>query len=166
MTGKQPFASKFDLNDFRRQIERARETGLIKDLYAQLEGTSLNSIDKLERIDFERLDHEHEIRRLQGIIDSMTADERNNPRLINASRRRRIARGAGVNPLAVGSLVNKVDRIVALLRQVARRLEIASPHAAAASAPIAEDWPNTEDRLALFSVWNRNLALWEFIADS
>jgi signal recognition particle subunit SRP54 len=164
MTSKRPSRPPFDLNDFRKEIERARETGLIKDLCAQLHGIPLDSMDKFERINFERSDHEHEIRHLQGIIDSMTADERNNPRMINGSRRRRIARGAGVNPLAVGSLLRKVDRIVALIRQITRRPE--SEPLPAEPAAIADDWPNREDRLTLFSVWNRNLTLWEFIADS
>ena len=58
--------------------------------------------------------------RLQGVIDSMTADERRNPsRVIDQSRRRRIAAGAGVEPHEVNELVKQFDGMAAMMKEMA-----------------------------------------------
>ena len=65
-------------------------------------------------------DLENDINRLFGIIDSMTADERRNPsRVVDQSRRRRIAVGAGVEPHEVGDLVKQFDGMAAMMKGMA-----------------------------------------------
>src|SRR5271154_5707964 len=66
------------------------------------------------------IDADEEIKRIQGIIDSMTPDERSDPGLIDISRRRRIAAGSGVEPADVSGLVKQFDAMAAVVRQMAQ----------------------------------------------
>lgn len=104
---------KFDLNDFRQQIVQMKKMGSVKDLMGKIPGLGdlANSM--------EGMDADAEIKRIQGIIDSMTLAERSNPSLIDISRRRRIAAGAGVEPSDVSSLVKQFDAMAAFVRQMA-----------------------------------------------
>lgn len=104
---------KFDLNDFRQQIGQMKKMGSIRDLVKMIPG--LNAMP-----DLEGLDADGEVQRIQGIIDSMTPDERRNPHLIDISRRRRIAAGAGVDPSDVSGLVKQFDAMAALVKQMSQ----------------------------------------------
>ena len=64
-------------------------------------------------------DTSKEIRRMVGIIDSMTPDERKNPKVIEASRRQRIAKGSGVQPKQVNELIKQYDMMKPLLTGMA-----------------------------------------------
>jgi signal recognition particle subunit SRP54 len=66
------------------------------------------------------IDPDGEVQRIQGIIDSMTPDERRNPHLIDIPRRRRISAGAGVDPSDVSSLVKQFDAMAALVKQMSQ----------------------------------------------
>ncbi|MBL9085497.1 MAG: signal recognition particle protein, partial [Planctomycetales bacterium] len=89
-------AGKFTLEDFRRMLVQTRRMGPIGKLMGLIPG-----MGQLKEM-MGDADHEGEMRRIGGIIDSMTADERRNPtRIIDPSRRRRIAAGAGVDPSEV-----------------------------------------------------------------
>jgi signal recognition particle subunit SRP54 len=64
-------------------------------------------------------DAEGDMRRLRGIIDSMTAEERRNPsRTIDASRRRRIAAGSGVDPSEITQLVKQFDGMADVMKRM------------------------------------------------
>jgi signal recognition particle subunit SRP54 len=154
---------KYNLNDLRRQIEGLRQSGLNKDLYLKLHRVLPSTLYPIEPITFEMSDFEEEIRLVQGIIDSMTADERENPRMIDSLRCRRIARGAGVSPSEVRSLVKQFGAVAAAVEQIDWKSLPIPP--ATKPSPVAHAWPSTLDRLALFPNWNRNLMLWEFVAD-
>ena len=66
------------------------------------------------------VDAEQDMKRLFGIIDSMTADERRNPtKVIDQSRRRRIAAGAGVEPHEVNELVKQFDVMATMMTAMA-----------------------------------------------
>jgi signal recognition particle subunit SRP54 len=66
------------------------------------------------------VDAEGDMRRLGGIIDAMTAEERRHPsRVIDQSRRRRIAAGAGVEPSEVSSLVKQFDGMADVMKRMA-----------------------------------------------
>ncbi len=105
---------KFDLNDFRQQIGQMKKMGSVKELISKFPG--LNQMP----IDLDNLDADGEVQRIQGIIDSMTPDERRNPHMIDISRRRRIASGAGVDPSDVSSLVKQFDAMAALVKQMSQ----------------------------------------------
>jgi signal recognition particle subunit SRP54 len=61
---------------------------------------------------------EGEMERFFGMIDSMTPDERRNPRVIDQSRRRRIAAGSGVEPHDVNELVKQFDGMASLMKEM------------------------------------------------
>ncbi|MEO0530652.1 MAG: signal recognition particle protein, partial [Planctomycetota bacterium] len=69
--------------------------------------------------DLDCLDAEGDLRRLQGIIHSMTPDERRKPKIIDQSRRRRIAKGSGVEPHEVNELVKQFDAIAPMMTAMA-----------------------------------------------
>jgi len=106
---------KFDLDDFRKQIVQMKKMGSMRDLMSKIPGLNQMGLDELGGIDADE-----EIKRIQGIIDSMTPDERSDPRLIDISRRRRIASGSGVDPADVSGLVKQFDAMAAVVKQMAQ----------------------------------------------
>ena len=61
-----------------------------------------------------------ELRRVEGIIDSMTPDEREHPDGIDTSRRQRIARGSGSDPSEVNELLKQFEAMSKVMQQIAR----------------------------------------------
>jgi len=104
---------KFDLNDFRQQIIQMKKMGSVKDLMSKIPGLSQMTGE------LDSLDADGEVKRIQGMIDSMTPDERRDPNEIDIPRRRRIAAGAGVEPADVSSLVKQFDAMAAVVKQMA-----------------------------------------------
>ncbi len=104
---------KFDLNDFRKQIGQMKKMGSVRDIMKMIPGMNQMAGD------LEGVDADSEVKRIQGIIDSMTAEERSDPDRIDISRRRRIAAGAGVEPSDVSSLVKQFDAMAAMVKQMA-----------------------------------------------
>jgi signal recognition particle subunit SRP54 len=104
---------KFDLNDFRQQIIQMKKMGSVKDLMGKIPGMSHMAGD------MEGIDADGEVKRIQGIIDSMTRSERADPHTIDIPRRRRIAAGAGVDPSDVSSLVKQFDAMAAMVKKMA-----------------------------------------------
>jgi signal recognition particle subunit SRP54 len=103
----------FDLEDFKSQIEQMRKMGglaaLVDKLPAELaraaQGATLD---------------EKRVARLEGIINSMTAQERVKPELLKASRKRRIAAGAGVSVQEVNQLLNQFEQTQKMMKMVAK----------------------------------------------
>ena len=106
---------KFDLNDFRQQIKQMKKMGSIKDLMGMIPGLGQMAGS------IEGMDADGEMIRIQGIIDSMTAAERSNPHVIDISRRRRIAAGAGVEPPDVSGLVKQFDAMAGFVKQMSQK---------------------------------------------
>jgi signal recognition particle subunit SRP54 len=106
---------KFDLDDFRKQIVNMKKMGSMRDLLSKIPGLSQMPMDGLGG-----MEPDEEIQRIQGIIDSMTPEERRNPALIDISRRRRIAAGSGVDPAEVSGLVKQFDAMAAVVKQMAQ----------------------------------------------
>ena len=105
---------KFDLNDFRNQIIQMKKMGPVKDLLGKIPGMN-QMAGQLEGVDADK-----EVRRIQGIIDSMTPRERSTPGVIDIARRRRIAAGAGVDPADVSGLIKQFDGMAALIKQMSQ----------------------------------------------
>ncbi|MBC7944925.1 MAG: signal recognition particle protein [Burkholderiales bacterium] len=104
---------RFDLNDFKEQIAQMRKMGglssMIDKLPAQLaEAAGQVNADAQEK----------QIRRTEGIINSMTAAERAKPDLIKASRKRRIAAGAGVPVQEVNRMLKQFDQMQMMMKQM------------------------------------------------
>ncbi|HKM55972.1 MAG TPA: signal recognition particle protein [Isosphaeraceae bacterium] len=105
---------KFDLNDFRQQIVQMKRMGSVRELMSKIPGLSQMAADA------GGIDADDEVRRIQGIIDSMTPAERSRPELIDTSRRRRIAAGAGVDPAEVSGLVKQFDAMAGLVKSMSQ----------------------------------------------
>jgi signal recognition particle subunit SRP54 len=101
---------EFTLEDFRTQMDKMKQLGSMRDILSHLPGAS-------EIPDFATSDEE--VKRLQGIIDSMTPEERRNPDKIDMSRRRRIAVGSGTEPHDVNHLLKQFSMIRPLMKQMA-----------------------------------------------
>jgi signal recognition particle subunit SRP54 len=105
---------EFTLDDFRKMLGQTRRLGPITKLLGMIPG--MGGMKEM----LGDTDVEGEMNRLFGVIDSMTADERRNPsRVIDPSRRRRIAAGAGVEPHEVNDLVKQFDGMAALMKNMA-----------------------------------------------
>jgi signal recognition particle subunit SRP54 len=100
----------FNLNDFRKQFEQLKKMGSVKEVMQAMPGMS-GLIPEDE-------DPEQGIARLQGMIDSMSKDERANPDIIDISRRRRIATGSGTEPSEVKQFLQQFEQIRTLMRQM------------------------------------------------
>ena len=100
----------FTLDDFRKQFEMIAKMGM-KDLIGRMPGMA-------EMIP-EGEDPEEAIKRVQGMIDSMTKKERADPDIIDTPRRRRIARGSGVEPHEVNQFLKQFDQVRVLMKQMA-----------------------------------------------
>ncbi len=94
---------EFTLDDFRRMMKQTSKLGPLNKIMGLIPG--MGQFSKM----LQDGDHEKDMRRLGGIIDSMTLDERRHPDKIDQSRRRRIAQGAGVEPAEVNQLVKQFD---------------------------------------------------------
>jgi signal recognition particle subunit SRP54 len=104
--------NQFTLDDFLEQMQQVRSMGPLQSILKMLPGVGqqLNGL----KVDDKELD------RLQAIITSMTPAERANPKIIDGSRRRRIAQGSGTNVQAVSNLVKQFAQMQKLMRQMAR----------------------------------------------
>src|SRR5262249_13443210 len=102
----------FTLDDFRKQFVQMQKMGGMRDLMSRMPGMS-DMIPDGE-------DPETALKRIQGMIDSMTKEERRNPDIIDISRRRRIAAGSGTEPHEIKQFVNQFDQVRTLMRQMAK----------------------------------------------
>ncbi|KHF45472.1 signal recognition particle protein [Saccharomonospora viridis] len=102
------------LEDFLEQMQAVRRMGPIGNLLSMLPGAGQMK-EQLAQVDDSQLD------RLQAIIRGMTPAERANPKIINASRRQRIAKGSGVTVREVNDLVNRFFEARKMMQQMAGR---------------------------------------------
>lgn len=105
----------FDLDDFLAQISQMKKMGGLSTLMDKLPTEMLNK-SKAGPADMDRA--ERDIRRMEGIIRSMTRLERSKPELIKASRKRRIAAGAGVQVQEVNRLLNQFEQMQAMMKKM------------------------------------------------
>lgn len=110
---KMQSGDRFDLNDFRDQIGQMRKmgslSGMLEKLPAQFSAAASQINDK---------DADRQIRRVEGIINSMTPQERARPELIKASRKRRIAAGSGVPVQEVNRMLNQFEQMQSMMKQM------------------------------------------------
>ena len=104
---------QFTLEDFLQQMRQVRRMGPHGNIVGMLPG--MGSLKQLKNADVD----ERELDRVEAIILSMTPAERENPALINGSRRKRIAIGSGTRVQAVNQLVKQFDQVSKLMKQVA-----------------------------------------------
>jgi signal recognition particle subunit SRP54 len=103
----------FDLNDFLSQISQMKKMGGLSSLIDKLPS---ELAAKAGQADMDKA--EKDVRRMEGIINSMTPLERKKPDLIKASRKRRIAAGAGVQVQEVNRLLNQFDQMQSMMKKM------------------------------------------------
>jgi signal recognition particle subunit SRP54 len=101
---------QFTLDDFLEQMQQVRNMGPLGSLLKMMPGigSQLGSLNVDEK----------ELDRLEAIIRSMTPEERANPKIIDGSRRRRIARGSGTSVQAVSQLVKQFGQMRKVMKQI------------------------------------------------
>jgi signal recognition particle subunit SRP54 len=103
----------FDLNDFKAQLSQMKKMGGLSSLMDKLpaqfqqaaQGADMNNAEK-------------QMRRMEGIINSMTTAERAKPELIKAARKRRIAAGAGVHVQEVNRMLNQYEQMRGMMKKL------------------------------------------------
>ena len=103
-------SGKFTLDDFMLQLRKMRQMGSMKDLVKKIPGMA-------DMVGDQEID-ENEIVRMEAAIQSMTPTERANPKIIDTSRRRRIAKGAGVEPADVSQLVRQFEPMRQMMKMM------------------------------------------------
>jgi signal recognition particle subunit SRP54 len=106
--------NQFTLEDFRDQLKQIRSMGSLESILKMLPGAG-----KLKNMKNMAPD-EKEIKRIEAIIGSMTVAERQNHNIINASRRKRIARGSGTTVTDVNRLLKNFRQSQKMMKQMAR----------------------------------------------
>ncbi|MBW7655867.1 signal recognition particle protein [Hydrogenophilus thermoluteolus] len=105
----------FDLNDFREQIVQLRKMGGMTALLDKMPAQIAQMAGQLPAGSDDKM-----IRRIQGIIDSMTPEERARPEIIKAKRKQRIAAGAGVTVQEVNRLLKQFDQTQRLMKSLGK----------------------------------------------
>ena len=102
----------FDLEDFKAQIQQMNKMGGLAALMDKLPAQLAGSVNPAQ------LQDGKQTRRIEGIINSMTPQERSRPELIKASRKRRIATGAGVSVQEVNRLLNQFEQMQKMMKMM------------------------------------------------
>lgn len=102
-------ANAFTMQDMLEQLEQIKDMGSMKDMLAMIPGLGR----KLDQVDVDDKD----LARTRAIIQSMTVRERENPKILNASRRKRIAKGSGLEVQDVNRVIRRYDDTVKMMKQ-------------------------------------------------
>lgn len=105
----------FDLNDFKEQMGQMRKMGGLSGLLDKMPAQFAQAAAQMQPGAPEKT-----MARVEGIINSMTPAERANPELIKASRKRRIAIGAGVHVQEVNRLLNQFEQMQKMMKQFSK----------------------------------------------
>ena len=105
---------RFNLEDFREQLQRVRGMGPMDQLLSMIPG--MGGMAGMGDVTLE----EKELDRVEAVINSMTPEERHNPDLLNASRKRRVARGAGLEVQDVNIVLKEFRQLSQLMGAVGK----------------------------------------------
>ena len=113
LAAKMKSGDKFDLNDFRDQLAQVKKMGDMGSLLEKLPAQFSQAAGQLQGGQAEK-----QLRRTEGILNSMTPLERAKPELLKASRKRRIAAGAGVPVQEVNRMLNQFEQMQGMMKQM------------------------------------------------
>jgi signal recognition particle subunit SRP54 len=102
---------EFSLEDFAKQLKQMRKMGplgQIMEMFPGQMGQVARQVDPQ--------DAEDQLKQVEAVINSMTVEERRNPRILNASRRRRIARGSGLEVQVVNQVMKRFRDLQRLMK--------------------------------------------------
>jgi signal recognition particle subunit SRP54 len=106
----------FDLDDFLQQLSQMQKMGGLSSLMDKLPSQMAGKAAQIGAADMDRA--ERDMRRMRGIIHSMTPLERRKPELLKATRKRRIAAGAGVQVQEVNRLLNQFEQMQSMMKKM------------------------------------------------
>ncbi len=104
----------FDMEDFLDQLRQVRKMGPLNELLGMIPGLG----KALKGVDLEKLEAEKSLKYVEAIILSMTPAERRNPRILNASRKRRIAAGSGTDVQQINQLLNQHRQMQNMMKRL------------------------------------------------
>jgi len=110
--------NEFTLDDFRSQLRQVKKLGSFSKIMKLLPDQLLGGFGMPQLDDEQSKLMEQELKRTEAIIDSMTWEERNDHRILNANRRRRIARGSGTSVANVNQLIKQYTEMRQMMRQL------------------------------------------------
>ncbi len=110
--------NQFTLDDFRSQLRQVKKLGSFSKILKLLPDQLLGGVGMPDLTDEQSEMMEKELKRTEAIIDSMTREERSNHLVLNANRRRRIARGAGTTVAQVNSLIKQYTEMRRMMQQL------------------------------------------------
>jgi signal recognition particle subunit SRP54 len=109
-TAKRLAENKFDMNDLLEQFKQIKKMGSLKSILSMIPGME----KQLRDVDID----DRALLRIEAIITSMTKKERAKPDILNASRRKRIAAGAGVTVEDVNKLMKQYEQMKKMFKQM------------------------------------------------
>jgi signal recognition particle subunit SRP54 len=110
--GQKLVKGEFDLEDFREQLQQLKKMGPLNQLLDMIPGMSQLTAGMAPDVT------DKQMKVIEAIINSMTPGERHNPRVINASRKRRIARGSGTTVTEVNDLLSQFRQMQRMMKQL------------------------------------------------
>ncbi len=110
--------NEFTLDDFRSQLRQVKKLGSFSKIMKLLPDQLLGGIGMPQMDEEQTKQMETEMKRTESIIDSMTLEERTDHKILNANRRRRIARGSGTNVAEVNKLIKQYTEMRQMMRQL------------------------------------------------
>jgi signal recognition particle subunit SRP54 len=106
-------AGGFDLEDFLQQLQQIKKMGPLSQILEMIPGMrTLTRNADMPQVD------DAQIKRIEAIINSMTIAERRNPAILDASRRRRIAKGSGTTVQEINALLNQFKQMQKMMKQL------------------------------------------------
>jgi signal recognition particle subunit SRP54 len=106
--------ASFDLEDFLEQLQQVRKMGSLSQVLELVPGLGQLSQDVSPEVT------DRQFRRIEAIVLSMTLEERRKPRILNASRKRRIARGSGTTVQEVNALLKQFRQMQRMMKQLGK----------------------------------------------
>jgi signal recognition particle subunit SRP54 len=110
--GQKLVKGEFDLEDFRDQLQQLKKMGPLGQLMDMIPGMSQLTKELSPDVT------DHQMKVIEAIINSMTPEERHSPRIINASRKRRIARGSGTTVMEINDLLSQFRQMQRMMKQL------------------------------------------------
>src|SRR6185369_1652867 len=105
---------QFTLEDFVDQLRQMKKLGSLESIVSMLPGGA----EALKNADLSK--QEREFRRMEGMVCSMTVQERRNPHILNAKRRQRIAKGSGVSVTELNTMLNKFAQMQQMMKKMGK----------------------------------------------
>ncbi len=105
-------SEEFDLEDFYQQLQQIKKMGSMKDLVGMIPGMN----KQLEDVEVD----DDTLKPIEAIINSMTPEERRNPKILNGSRRKRIAKGSGTSVRDVNDLIKQFSQMKKMMKTMTK----------------------------------------------